>query len=174
MSYNLDILVPGQGIFLDKSQAGTVKVVNTDQAFNIGVLPQVSILTNFAANPTNYSFVHSLNTFSNYLKITDGSPGAPYIVDRDVVIYIDDTVQKWQKGQLMRISFTNGIDLENSNGRFNFIIYSDATDTLNTGFPYSAEIGYITYLDFESRNNAPTIELVCLDPATYTFAVDIF
>ena len=74
----------------------------------------------------------------------------------------------------MRISFVNGIDLDNTNGKFNFIIYSDAKDTLNTGFPYSAEIGFVTYLDFEAKGNSPIIELVCINPATYEFAVDIF
>jgi hypothetical protein len=174
MSYNLDILVPGQGIFLDKSSAGSVKVVNTNQAFNIGVQPLVSILSDFSANPTNYSYVKKLIDFSNYLKITDGSPNNPYIVDRDVIIYIDDSTKKWEKGQKIRISFTNGIDLDNTNGKFNFIIYSDAQDTLNTGFPYSAEIGFVTYLDFENKGNSPIIELICIDPATYTFATDIF
>jgi hypothetical protein len=174
MSYNLDILVPGQGIFLDKSSAGQVKVVNTSQAFNIGTQPLVSILTNFAANPTNYSYVAPLLDFSNYLKITDGSPNTPYIVDRDVIIYIDDTLKTWEKGQTYRISFVNGVDLDNTNGQFNFIIYSDALDKLNTGFPYSAQIGFVTYLDFDKKDNSPIIELVCLDPATYTFAVDIF
>jgi len=174
MSYNLDILVPGQGIFLDKSSAGSVKVVNTNQAFNIGVQPLVSILSDFSANPSSYSYVKKLIDFSNYLKITDGSPNNPYIVDRDVIIYIDDSTKKWEKGQKIRISFVNGIDLDNTNGKFNFIIYSDAQDTLNTGFPYSAEIGFVTYLDFENKGNSPIIELICIDPATYTFAIDIF
>lgn len=174
MSYNLDILVPGQGIFLDKSSAGSVKVVNTNQMFNLGTQPLVSILTDFAANPSNYSYVTKLLDFTNYLKITDGTPNNPYIVDRDVIIYIDDSTKAWQKGQVMRLSFVNGIDLDNTNGKFNFIIYSDALDKLNTGFPYSAEIGFVSFLEFEKKDNSPIIELVCLDPATYTFAVDIF
>jgi hypothetical protein len=142
--------------------------------FNIGVNPLVSILNDFASNPSNYAFVHPLIDFTNYLKITDGSPATPLIVDRDVIVYVDDTTNTWQKGQTMRISFVNGIDLDNPSGKFNFIIYSDAKDKLNTGFPYSAEIGFVTYLDFEAKGNSPIIELVCIDPATYTFAVDIF
>jgi hypothetical protein len=174
MSYNLDILTSGQGIDLDKSQAGQVKIINNSQMFNLSINPLVSILSDFAANPSSYSYVANLLDFTNYLKITDGAPNVPLNVDRDVIVYVDDTLKAWQKGQVMRISFVNGIDLDNTNGKFNFIIYSDATDKLNTGFPYSAEIGYVTYLDFENRGNAPVIELVCLDPATFTFAVDIF
>jgi len=174
MSYNLDLLQPGQGIYLDKSQAGTVQIVNTNQQFNLGTKPLVSILDDFLSNPNSYSYVKPLIDFTNYIKITDGTPNNPLIVDRDVVMYIDDTNKSWQKGQVLRISFVNGIDLNNANGKFNFIVYSDATDYLNTGFPYSAEIGFITYLDFENKGNSPIIELVCLDPATFTFAVDIF
>ena len=174
MSYNLDVISQGPGISLDKSQAGSIKIDNINQLFNIGVNPLISVLTDFASNPSNYSYVHPLIGFTNYLKITDGSPAMPLIVDRDVIVYVDDTLNAWQKGQVMRISFVNGLDLDNTNGKFNFIIYSDAKDALNTGFPYSAEIGFVTYLDFENKGNSPIIELVCINPATYQFAVDIF
>ena len=174
MSYNLDFLNPGQGIFLDKSSSGSVKVVNTNQMFNLGVSPLRSILNNFALNPTSYSFTKPLVDFTNYLKITDGSPNTPLNLDRDVIIYVDDTNKQWEKGQVFRISFTNGIDLDNTNGKFNFIVYTDAKDKLNTGFPYSAEIAFVTYFDFEKKGNSPVIEIVCIDPATYTFVVDVF
>lgn len=174
MSYNLNVINAGQGIFVDQSQAGSLSIVNTNQTFNIGTDPLISIPGNFASNPNSYSYVHTLIEFANYVKMTDGAPGAPYNVDRDVIIYVNDTNKVWQKGQTMRISFLNGLDLDNTNGQFNFIIYSDAADRLNSGFPYSAQIGFLTYLDFENKSNTPTIELVCLDPATYQFAVDIF
>ena len=174
MSYNLDFLNPGQGIFLDKSSSGSVKVVNTNQMFNLGVNPLRSILNNFALNPNSYSYTLPLVNFTNYLKITDGSPNNPLNLDRDVIVYVDDTNNKWEKGQVLRISFTNGIDLDNANGKFNFIVYTDAKDKLNTGFTYSAEAAFVTYLDFEKKGNTPVIEMVCLDPDTYTFAVDIF
>jgi len=174
MSYNLDILVPGAGIDLDKSQAGQVKIINKNQMFNLGAAPLTSIFTDFAVNPESYSQTRDLLEYTNYVKITDGTPNTPAVLDRDVIIYLNDSVTKWQKGQVARISFTNGIDLDNTNGKFNFIVYTDAQDTLNTGFPYSAEAAFVTYLEFEKRSNTPVIEIVCLDPATYQFAVDIF
>ena len=174
MSYNIDLLSPGRGIDLDKSQAGSVKVVNTNQMFNLGAKPILSIANDFSTNPSSFSYVHPLVNFTNYVKITDGSSNAPYIVDRDVIIYIDDTFLPWEKGQTMRFSFKHGLDLENTSGFFNFIVYTDALDKLNTGFPYSAEAAFVTYLDFENKGNSPIIEVVCLDPATYQFAIDIF
>ena len=174
MSYNIDLLKEGSGIFLDKTVPGEVKVNNQMQLFNIGNSPLVSIVGDFLLQPTNYRYIHKLTEFTNYLKVTDGSVGSPYNLDRDVIIYIDDTSIKWKKGQGMRLSFQYGIDMSNTNGNFNFIIYSDALDSLNTGFPYNAEIAYVPYSEFELKDNRPTIELICLDPDTYTFAVDIF
>ena len=174
MAYNLDILLPGQGIFLDKTQSGTISVVNTNQMFNIGANPTPVIPSGFRSNPNNYELTVGLIDFTNYIKIDGGSYGSPYESDQDVIIKINDSTKRWQKGQTFRISFKNGLDLNNNNGKFNFIVYTDANDTLNTGSAYSAEIGFVTYFDFENKGNSPIIELVCLDPTTYTFAVDIF
>jgi len=174
MAYNLDILVPGQGIFLDKRQNGTINIVNTNQMFNIGTNVMPILPTDFADNSTDWLYNVKLIDFTNYLKIDGGSIGSPYNADKDVVIQVDDSAKTWQKGQVFRMSFKNGLDLNNSNGKFNFIVYSDATDRLNTGSPYSAEIAFLTYIDFENKGNSPIIEIVCIDPATYTFTVDIF
>jgi len=174
IAYNLDVLSAGQGISLDKSAAGSVVVSTNQQEFNIGSKPLVSVANDFTQNPETYSYNVDLIPFSNYMKITDGSPGSPYEIDRDVVIFINDTLQKWQKGQSIRISFTNGLDMSNNNGNFNFIVYTDAQDSLNTGSTYSAEAAFVTYQDFTNKGDAPTIEIVCLDPTTYQFSVDIF
>jgi hypothetical protein len=180
VSYNLDLLQPGAGINIDKSSPGSAKVINTRQMYNIGTLSSTtdtSLITfpsSFVVNPTSYSFLRNLLDYNNYLKIEGGTASAPPSTDRDIILYVNDTVNKWQKGQVFRIAFENGIDMSNTNGNFNFIIYSDALDSLNTGFPYSAEIGFITYTQFAAKGDNPIIELICLDPATYQFAVDIF
>jgi hypothetical protein len=174
MSYNIDLLTNGQGIFLDKSSAGSVKIVNSAQLFNLGTKPIVSIANDFTTNPTSYSYVDKLVEKTNYIKITDGAPSAPYIVDRDVILYINDGDFAWEKGQTYRIAFKYGLDLANTNGNFNFVVYTDANDKLNTGFPYSAEAAYVTYLDFEAKGNSPIIEIICIDPATYQFSIDIY
>lgn len=174
MSYNIDLIKEGAGMFIDITVPGEVKINNVMQLFNIGVKPLISIVSDFLLQPTNYRYIHKLTEYTNYLKITDGAVGSPYNLDRDVILYIDDTNIHWKKGQSIRLTFQYGIDMSNTNGNFNFIIYSDALDTLNTGFPYNAEIAYIPYSEFELKDNRPTIELICLDPDTFTFAVDIF
>lgn len=180
VSYNLDLLQPGPGINIDKSSPGVAKIINTRELFTIGNAASTTDRTlvdfpnEFVVNPSSYSFLRRLLDYNNYMKITGGTPSAPPVTDRDIIIYLDDTINKWQAGQVFRIAFENGIDMSNTNGNFNFIIYSDALDTLNTGFPYSAEIGYITYTQFAAKGDNPIIELICLDPATYGFSVDIF
>lgn len=180
ISYNLDLLEAGPGIFIDKSEAGKAKIINTRELFNIGVSTSTTDRTliqfpsEFTINTSSYSFLRRLLEYNNYMKIQGGTPGVPAVADKDIIIYIDNTIEKWQKGQVFRIAFDNGIDLSNTNGNFNFIIYSDALDTLNTGFPYSAEIGFITYTQFTAKGDNPIIELICLDPASYQFSIDIF
>lgn len=180
VSYNLDLLQAGAGIAIDKTNPGSAKVINTRELYQIGLATsttdrtRVEFSTEFVANPNSYSFLRRLLEYNNYMKITGGTPSAPPITDRDIIIYVDDTVNKWQTGQVFRMAFENGIDMSNTNGNFNFIIYSDALDTLNTGFPYSAEIGFVTYTQFAAKGDNPIIELICLDPATYDFSVDIF
>jgi hypothetical protein len=134
----------------------------------------ITFTTDFVTNPSSYSYLRRLLDYNNYLKILGGTPSSIPVTDRDIIIYIDDTIEKWKKGQVLRIAFENGIDMSNVNGNFNFIIYSDALDTLNTGFPYSAEIGFVTYSQFAAKGENPIIELICLDPSTYQFSTDIF
>jgi hypothetical protein len=185
VAYNLDLLEAGPGIFIDKSSPGRAKINNTRELFTIGDATSPTDKTlvyfnvpsgtmEFTTNGNSYSYLRKLLEYNNYLKILGGTPSALPVTDRDIIIYLDDTINKWQPGQVFRIAFENGIDMSNTNGNFNFIIYSDALDTLNTGFPYSAEIGFITYAQFIAKGDNPIIELICLDPATYTFSVDIF
>jgi hypothetical protein len=174
MSYNIDLLTQGNGIILDKSNAGSITVSSSTQLFNIGSKPLVSIAANFYAYPSSYSYIHNLVNYTNYLKITDGEYSVPYVVDRDVILYINDGDKKWYAGQTMRISFKYGLNLSTTSGNFNFIVYTDSADKLNTGFPYSAEAAYITYTEFIAKGNSPIIEIICLNPDTYQFAYDIY
>ena len=174
IAYNLDVITSGEGIYLDKTEGGSIKIINTNQDFNLGPKPLVSIASDFTALSSTYQYTDTLIPFSNYLKITDGSYASPFTTDRDIVIRINDSNVSWRKGQTYRISFSYGVDMSNSNGNFNLIVYTDAKDKLNTGFSYSAEAAFITYLEFADKNEKPVIEIVCLDPDTFSFTYDIF
>jgi hypothetical protein len=175
MSYNIDVIKQGSGIEVDRSNGAYLTLNNTKQSFSLSTKPIVKITDDFTLKPTLYSYNHVLAEFDNYLRINDGSYGTPYNADRDIVIYVDDSSVAWKKGQRMRISFSYGLNMNNTNGTFNFIIYSDTKDKLNTGYTYSAQVALATYDNFNAENKyKPIIEIICIDPATYQFVADIF
>ncbi len=174
VAYNLDVISKGQGITVDRTSNQFIRISSDVQGFTLSNTPRVSLVDNFTLLPNSYKFIHPLQPFSNWLKITDGSPSIPFNVDRDITVFIDDTNQKWKAGQKVRLSFTHGLNMSNTNGNFNLLIYSDARDTLNTGFFYSAEIATINFEEFLQKNNRPIIEIVCINPKTYDFDFDIF
>lgn len=175
VSYNLDAIKSGNGIRVEKKSNKELNITNTNVGFSLSKNPRISI-DNFNADSTNssYTYTHELQNFSNWIRITDGSIDNPKIIDGDIRILIDDSNFKFNKGQVFRISFSYGLNMSNSNGNFNLLIYSDAEDTLNTGSTYSAEIAIISYDKFINKQNNPVIELICIDPETYDFEVDIF
>ena len=103
----------------------------------------------------------------------DGSYNNPFAIDRDIILYIDDTINSWERGQKLRISFENGLSLNNTNGVFMFYIYTDSTDKLNTGYIYNKSVGIISP-DIFSNNSKPIIEIICVDNANLDFVIDVF
>jgi hypothetical protein len=58
-------------------------------------------------------------------------------------------------------------------GSFDFVIYTDALDRLNTGQTYSKEIGRISSGDFYKKEGSPQMEIICIDSDNYGFTYDI-
>lgn len=174
IAYNLDVIQQGPGIDIDRTSNQFIKVSSSNQAFNLTANPRVSLVTDFTLSPNRYSYTAPLMNFSNYLKITDGSTGTPFNVDRDIALFVNDFPTTWKAGQRFRISFTNGLDMSNTNGNFNLLIFTDAADVLNTGFTYSAQVGVVGWEEFEAKNGRPLIEIICIDPTTFDFDIDLF
>jgi hypothetical protein len=174
IAYNLNVIAQGPGIDIDRTSNQFIKISSSNQAFNLTTNPRVSLVTDFTLSPLRYSFTPQLMNFSNYLKITDGSTGTPFNVDRDIALFIKNEPNTWKAGQSFRISFSNGLDMSNTNGNFNLLLFTDALDTLNTGFTYSAQVGIVGWEEFEAKNSRPVIEIICIDPVTFDFDIDIF
>lgn len=176
VSYNLDVLDYGYGVFLDKTLPNKVKILNTKEGFNISNKPLIDISSDFSSSiPNMYFYELSLVEYSNYVKIVNNSSsGNPFISDRDIFIYVKDYPVKWEKGKIVRISFKDGLNMSNVNGNFNLFIYTDYDDLLNTGFNYSALVGVVGYDDFTKHDYKPIIEIVCLDDKKFKFEIDVF
>ncbi|CAB4175720.1 hypothetical protein UFOVP972_332 [uncultured Caudovirales phage] len=156
VSYDLDGIKPGDGIFIDRSTPNRAKVVNTNQQYNIAN----GSLTNIVTGSTL-----TLGTFTNYFVHQNST--TPTILTSDLSIFIDDTTINWKKGQVLRLV----IEDEIIPGTFDFKIYTDALNKNNTGI-YGVAIGLFNDLDFTPSLNKPIFDVICLDNINFTFRVD--
>lgn len=170
VSYNLDVLKEGQGVTLDKSVPNEITVSSTRQEYNVEDSPVVSILTDFVSGSTSWNYTRELLPFSNYLKVSNG---VELTLEKDVIVYVNDTDVKWKKGQSYEIVIDRLYPMDMyTEGSFDFIVYTDALDKLNSGVAYSKEIARIYSSDFHD-NGSPRIRIICLDESTLEFTDDI-
>lgn len=177
VAYNLGVIQEGDGISIENENNQRVIIASKNQEFNILGNPRKTLTNDFTQSPTNYTYIHNLQKYSNYIRFHDTSlidEYSPYIVDKDIFIKINDGTNKWKLGQTLTITFNGGWDLSNTNGNFNLYLFTDSTDQLNNGYIYGAEIGVITYNDFDNHSNKPNIQIVCIDADTLVFDINIF
>jgi hypothetical protein len=135
----------------------------TQQDYNIG--------TNslFTINPVAGNTV-PLSIYTNYLKHKNN--GVSITANNDIVIRIDDSVNKWQKGQVLRLVIGDDIDL----GNYSLVILTDALGEYpkNTpsGVPYSTVIGGFLNTQFSGSNYRPIFDIVCIDESNLIFEID--
>lgn len=171
IAYNLDVLVQGAGVLLDKSVPNQVTLSNIEQSYTVDSNSVVSVLSSFVATPQAWTNFRELKTFGNYMKLSNGSN---VVFDRNVNIYIDDSNIQWKSGQTFKLVVDHLFPMDMyTQGSFDLVIYTDSMDRLNTGVNYSAEIARIYSSDFYLEGGSPIIEIICLDPINYTFTFDL-
>jgi hypothetical protein len=156
VSYDLNGIRPGEGIFIDRTTPNRVRVVNTNQQYNIAN----GSLTNIVTGNTL-----TLGTFTNYF--VHQNSGTPTILTSDLSLYIDDTTITWKKGQVLRLVLEDEI----IPGIYDLRIYTDALNRNNTG-TYGVALGVFNDLDFTPSLNKPIFDIICLDDTNFTFRVD--
>jgi hypothetical protein len=156
ISYDLDLIRPGEGIGIDRRIPNRLRILNQAQAYNISD----SSITNIFSNN-----VLSLSNFSNYFA--HQNDGEQIALIRDFQIFIDDSVNPWKKGQSIRLVFDDSLVL----GVFNIKLYTDSLNKKNLG-QYGALIGILTDTDFSTSGNRPIFEIICLDDKSFKFKVD--
>jgi hypothetical protein len=171
VSYNTDVLQQGDGILLDRSTPNLVVVKNVEQSYTIDSSPLYNLLTDFSVNPSAWTKFIVLKKFANYFKIKNNSN---LTVDRDIYLYVDDSQFRWSAGQTYKIVIDHQYPMDMyTQGSFDFVIYTDALDRLNTGQTYSKEIGRISSGDFYKKEGSPQMEIICIDSDNYGFTYDI-
>jgi hypothetical protein len=165
ISYDLDLLKQGDGVLLDRSTENQVIVNNSTQDFNItgnngyGTLVQRSINEIPLAN------------FSNYFKHVNNS--TPLVLTEDMTISINDYPNTWKNGQRFRLSFGDKV----YPGNYIINILTDSQGkypvSLPTGIQYSNIIISLDSVIFESADNEPVFDIVCIDDKNLKFQVDV-
>jgi len=165
LSYDLDLVKGGKGINVDRSTPNKLILNNTVQNYNI----TEGINYSFNINQTSGNTL-VLNEFNNYFKHTNF--GLTINLVNDLVIKIDDTNSKWHRGQTLRLVFDDMVVLNGNN----ILIYTDIKGayplSAPSGVPYSVLIGGFTQSIFDSSNNKPIFDIVCVDEKNLVFEID--
>jgi hypothetical protein len=165
VSYNLDLVKQGKGIFVDRSTPNQLFIDNINQDFNIG---KDYAYGTFTQNGTN---VIPLNDFSNYFKHINASTGLT--LTADMTIRLDDTSVNWKNGQRFRLSFGDPI----YPGNFVIKILTNATGLYPINNPsliqYSTTIVTFTSSEFSSNSYVPVFDIICIDQDNLRFQVDM-
>jgi len=156
VSYDTDAIRPGPGIGIDRRTPNRARILNLNQKYNVSD----NTLTNVFSNN-----VITLFPFTNYIVHQNG--GNQIVLVRDLQIFIDDTTNRWTKGQTLRLVF----DDELVPDVYDVKIYTDAANRANTG-TYGVNIGILNDLDFTPSTNTPILDIVCLDENLFTFRID--
>ncbi len=163
MSYNLDLLKDGDGTSVDRSTPNILKVNVTQQDYNI------SGNSLFTINPVAGNTV-PLSIYTNYLKHKNN--GISITANNDIVIKIDDSINKWQKGQVLRLVIGDEIDL----GNYSLVILTDALGEFPkdapSGVPYSSVVAGFLNVQFSGSGYKPIFDIVCIDAKNLIFEVD--
>lgn len=163
MTYNLDLLKDGDGTSVDRSTPNILKVNVTQQDYNI------SNNSLFTINPVAGNTV-PLSIYTNYLKHKNN--GVSITANNDIVIRIDDSINKWKKGQVLRLVIGDDIDL----GNYSLVILTDALGeypkSAPSGVPYSSVVAGFLNTQFSGSNYKPIFDIVCIDDKNLIFEVD--
>ena len=154
-SYDLEPFKQGQGIELDKTVPQRLTISSTVQAYS------KIVDVNLASNTSNI-FTESLGTSNTYIKHSSGSV---FSLSSDFEIRINNSLNSWKNGQVLKIVFDSQIIPNNYN-----INIKTSTST-----NYSVTIATLTSSDFPisyGRTGRPIVEITCINSQNFTFQVD--
>ena len=174
LQYNTDVIYDGKGTQVDKSVPNKIKVNNVTKGYEnlslfrwdlsasavSGSISTTNLLDieSTSSGLNQYGIWCRLKPFTNRISFINKILGDK--ADNNINIYIDDSNSAWLEGQIVRITFES-VDMNGNNIR----IYTKASTGLDN---LIADISPASLL-----SNKPYIEIVCIDPTTYQFEVDI-
>ena len=154
-SYDLEPFRPGQGIELDKTIPQRLTISSTVQAYS-------KVVDINLASSTSNIFTESLGKSNTYIKHISGSV---FSLSSNFEIRIDNLLNNWKTGQVLKIVFDSQIIPTNYNIKIKTDIRSN----------YSVTIATLTSSDFPisyGRTGRPIVEITCINSQNFTFQVD--
>jgi hypothetical protein len=167
ISYNMDAFKPGYGISLGKLIPGQITIGSNVQAYSD--VAEVDFSTNTLGVKTISLGIAS--TQIRHLKLNGSSSPIPFNLSQNLTINIDDSINTWKKGQLLRVVCDSPI----IPGPYTITLKTDSQNITNALSANSVLIATLTAADFPTnygRTAKPIIEIVCTNAETLTFAVD--
>lgn len=178
LQMNLDVVKPGYNIDVDTSNPEQVVINEKNKGYSlcslncmdtgeiINIENPISLAIDGETRTTNNTYTY-LQASSNMLRFYNKTEIQS---DADIVVYINDSLSTWQKGQNMKISFPT-LTLEDLNGK-NIVFLTDYNNKNGNG---SYAIKDVVLFD-ELKSDHPVIELICIDEtmtSMYPFVHDI-
>lgn len=158
VSYNLDVIKQGAGIFVDRSVPNQVTLSNTNQAYNIQ--STVPYQGDVSTAPTLV-----LQPFTNYFRHT--ANGLTITATGDIFLKIQDKDTRWSRGQVFRLVFDDILDMSSHS----VIVVTDSENKAGAG-AYGVIIGALTGAQFDDAGDKPIFDIMCVDPDNYVFLID--
>jgi hypothetical protein len=170
LQYNTDVIFDGLGTSVDKSVPNKIKVNNTTKGYEnlrlftwdlstSATVDQLNSsnqldITSSGAGLSQYGVWCKLKPFTNRISLINKF--STNVANDDLNIYIDDSNNSWQEGQIVKITF----ETINMNGN-KIKVYTRSSAGFNQ------LIADITPAQLLS--NKPYIEVVCTNPINYQF-----
>ena len=165
VQYNTNVIFDGKGTKVDKSVPGKIKVNNDVKGYQLLTKFEWDLankavgqkIVEFDPTTANTKGVYvRLKSFENMVRMSLAAGAA----NNDINIYIDDSYESWEEGQVLKLAFDSVLNLDG----YNINIYTDKKN----GWSLARQI---TLGDLNSTK--PYIELVCVDKTLLTFVADV-
>jgi hypothetical protein len=169
IQYNTNVLGAGNGIKLDKSNPSMIKIINDNNGYALNSVFDYDFLAGTSGSliaPTNLfnlnltasnGLITRIKPFENLIRINTNTG----TMTGDLNIYLDDSINSWKNGQIIKFSFRNQLP---NLGTYKINIFTDKNN------------GYVLKAYIDSNNilsQKPYFELICVDEINKTFELEI-
>jgi hypothetical protein len=158
VSYNLNAIKGGDGIFVDRSIPNVVSLNNFVQGFTI--TQNVPYFGDLSGGGTI-----TLQKYNNYYRHSVN--GAILTAQNDIYIKVDDSQVKWKRGQTLRLVFDDVLDMQS----YTVILQTDATNVMGNG-TYGVLVGAVSGAEFDIALDRPIFDITCVDEINMLFVID--